>query len=352
MSLGVEVSRRPLGRVLARPLFAALAVCSLMATVSIRLLWGSPAPSNAALVIWPLAEAAVLMTVAGIATRNARGRVDFSVLLLTLAAIAVVPTRFVGAFGFGVHVFWVAVGLIPAFIAVIAGGYLRAQDTERDARVRDAARRQRLQLARDLHDFVAHDLSGMVVQAQAARLSARESPEAALDALAVIEQTGLHALAATDRAIRALDDEVESEPPLTLPGIADIEGLVRRFSTTTGVRANLVKDDDLAALTPEFDNLAYRVVVEALTNALRHGHRDSPTTVALADAEDELIIEVRNHLPDDQDEPAADGDGTGLTGIRDKLERGGGSLSAGPYPSPDGGREWILRASLPIGAAT
>lgn len=350
MGRPAEVGSGTRNRGPAWPWCGGLAVVSLAATVAVRILLGSPLPDNAALVIWPLAETAALVSTATIATRYAHGHVAAIAIALMIVAIALIPTRFVGAFGLAVHVFWVAAGFLPALVAVGAGLYLRILDTAQAAQVREVAQRQRLQLARDLHDFVAHDLSGMVVQAQAAQLVAKESPDRALEALRVIERAGLHALAATDRAVQALD--VEGGSPPSMPGVADLESLLQRFRTTTGAAATLTIDAPSAAgLELELDHLAYRVVTEALTNALRHGRPGGTTAVTLLSEGAELLIEVRNDLPADQPAESPSGNGSGLTGLAEKLERSGGSLRFGPGLSPAGNHVWILQARLPAGAA-
>jgi signal transduction histidine kinase len=119
--------------------------------------------------------------------------------------------------------FAVTVHIVYALAAVGAGVHLRSVDALRIRAVGDARRAQRLDLARDLHDFVAHDVSGIVAQAQAAQLVTSHDPGAALTALQRIEQAGLNALASMDNTVHMLHDaddaqNVTTRPPRAQPG--------------------------------------------------------------------------------------------------------------------------------------
>lgn len=134
--------------------------------------------------------------------------------VLGLAAVALWPVPLVWEKGSwleacGAAAFWAA----PALGALLAGGYLRRQASRLRQAVRDGRRDQQLELARDLHDFVAHDVSAIVVQAQAARFVADGDPEQAVRALERIEAAGLGALAAMDRTVHALREASGVEPP-------------------------------------------------------------------------------------------------------------------------------------------
>ncbi|MEU2789778.1 histidine kinase [Streptomyces sp. NPDC007100] len=250
----------------------------------------------------------------------------------------------------GITAFW----SLPVFAASIAGGYPRAMQSGRRRAVLAARRAQQLELAHDLHDFVAHDVSGIVVQAQAARFVAEHDPEAAVAALERIERAGLGALASIDRTVRILrapdGDEPESagarEAP---PGIDQLPDTVRRFGDTGRTRARLdIAPGVTGALSREAASTAYRVVVEALTNIRRHAPDAALATVAVGPAEEAdgpaVAIRVTNDAPRRPDaSPLGRRDrGQGLIHLTERVEALGGSLDAGPYE--DG---WRLTVTLP-----
>ncbi|MFJ3204672.1 sensor histidine kinase [Streptomyces sp. NPDC086989] len=143
----------------------------------------------------------------------------------------------------------------------------------------ETRRSQQLELARDLHDFVAHDVSGIVAQAQAARFVATADPGQALSALERIEAAGLNALASMDRMVKTLHeaDGGDARPPgadavAPLPGVDGLAALVAQFSSAgPALAARLhVAPGATDGLSRATGSTAYRVVVEALTNVRRH----------------------------------------------------------------------------------
>ncbi|MFH9575638.1 sensor histidine kinase [Streptomyces sp. NPDC017454] len=127
--------------------------------------------------------------------------------------------------------------------AIAAGGYLRGLDARRNRAIAAQRRRQRLEVACDLHDFASHDVMGVVVLVQAARVLAEEDPERAVELLPRIEEAGLQALAAMDRTVRALNEDDDGPPPGGGPdhrpnrGDEDRHGLVHRGGGTGGGRS-------------------------------------------------------------------------------------------------------------------
>ncbi|MFJ7593057.1 sensor histidine kinase [Streptomyces sp. NPDC097617] len=242
----------------------------------------------------------------------------------------------------GAAAFWA----LPALGALAAGGYLRRQASRTRQAVRDGRRDQQLELARDLHDFVAHDVSAIVVQAQAARFVADKDPEQAVRALERIEAAGLGALASMDRTVHALR-EAAGARSVSVPGTSELPGLVERFEVG-------VLDADPAAvraLSREADTTAYRVAVEALTNVRRHAPGAAVVRVRLHRAAKGIELSVANSAP----ARSANGllglrrrGGTGLAGLRGRVEAAGGTLRAGP--SADGG--WRVCAVFPARGRT
>ncbi|MBB5790008.1 sensor histidine kinase [Jiangella mangrovi] len=263
-------------------------------------------------------------------------------------------------------VYAVSFWALAPIVAAGAGLFLRYQHDRRARAVAAARRAQRLELARDLHDYVAHDVSEMIAQAQAAGTIAPAGTPAG-DALRRIEAAGLRAMASMDRTVRVLstDDEIGSGSGSggsggsgggsgsgvvrPQPGLADLPALVERFAASGPAQVRLDSDDDLMALVPrEVGGTAHRVIVEALTNVRRHAP-GAAVEVRLRRCGDELEVSV---LDDGGSaDPVAVGSGPGLgrsgglglPGLAERVGALGGSLRAGPD-----GAGWRLVARLPL----
>ncbi len=245
---------------------------------------------------------------------------------------------------------FVAVGL-----AVAVGLYIRSRadyvgglrdraarlERERELLARQAAGEERVRIARELHDVVAHNVSLMVVQAQALAATGQQDPgqQAALGRLAGL---GREALSEMHRMLGVLrldtDGSAEREPQ---PGVADLERLVAR-TAETGLDVELVVRGEPHELPSAVDLSAYRIVQEALTNVIRHAEARH-VDVELSYAPDELQVVVS----DDGGGPAsANGAATGhgLIGMRERVALFGGSLQAGPRA---GGAGYRVAATLP-----
>ncbi|WP_240003213.1 sensor histidine kinase [Streptomyces cinnamoneus] len=261
----------------------------------------------------------------------------------------------------GAAAFW----SLPVLGAVVVGGYPRLMEHRRRRLVVETRRSQQLELARDLHDFVAHDVSGIVAQAQAARFVAETDPARALPALERIEAAGLNALASMDRMVKTLHeaDGADARPVGTggvepLPGVDQLPGLVARFSS-----ADLSQTARLGVAAGATDGLsrtagstAYRTVVEALTNVRRHAPGASRVDVALTrvrttDGASALEVSVvddggagkragtRTALRREREGHG----GRGLNGLRERVRAAGGTLVYGPH-----GDGWRVTAVLPL----
>lgn len=312
------------------PLLASAAVAGLAASFL-----GAPAA-------WGLLWVCLLLPLLGLVARWSPVRSGTLAGALGVAAVALWPVPLVWETGSwleacGAVAFWA----LPAFGALLAGGYLRRQAGRLRQAVRDARRDQQLELARDLHDFVAHDVSAIVVQAQAARFVAAQDPGQAVRALERIETAGLSALASMDRTVHALQ-EAAGGPTTPVPGLAQLPELVERFEG-----ASLDADPQaVRGVSREADTTAYRVVVEALTNVRRHAPGAAVVRVAVRRTGAGMEITVANS-------PAPRGTGglparrrrggTGLAGLRGRVEAAGGTLLAGA--AADGG--WRVCAAFP-----
>lgn len=239
-----------------------------------------------------------------------------------------------------------AVWTTPAVVAVVVGGYPRLMLHRRAVAVEQARHAQRLQVARDLHDFVAHDISGIVAQAQAARFVAVSQPEAAGPALERIEAAGLAALATMDRVVGMLHepDAVTVRP---LPTLDDLPGLVDRFRAAGHLDARLVQHSSIGEVPRDSAAVAYRIVVEALTNVRRHAPTSTRVDVSVTGDASGIKVRVRNDTAGQPPQQRRDRHGgRGLSGLREQVAAGGGTLSAGPCE-----RGWEVVAVIPAVAA-
>jgi signal transduction histidine kinase len=221
-----------------------------------------------------------------------------------------------------------------------------AEKAERAAHAREEEERraiaaERSRIARELHDVVAHNLSVMVVQASAGQRVLERNPEQAAQAAELIRRTGREALAELRHVfgpVRRGDGEELTGPP----SIARVEELARR-ARAAGLKVRLRVEGEPVPLPPGVDQAAYRVVQEALTNALKHaGSAHAAVTVSYEPNEVVLSIE------DDGAAPTGDGlgetgGGHGLVGMRERVVLYGGLLQAGPRAT--GG--FAVRARLP-----
>lgn len=318
--------------------------------------------------VWHLVAVGAVLLLLTAAVRRSPRRQLLAGGGLGAAAVAVWTVPLVPDASFfeclGMIAFWSA----PVAGAVVVGGYPRLMEDRRRQAVLAARRAQQLELAHDLHDFVAHDVSGIVVQAQAARFVARHDPAAAIQALERIERAGLAALASIDRTVRMLhepdrnadgnDDPTGGEPAggarTVLPGTDQLGDVVDRFSETGDVRARLdLAPDVTGALSREGAATVHRVVVEALTNVRRHAPGAAGVRVALSTDGTTVEVSVTNdggrgrssHLPGlprlERGARGARGGG-GLLALAERVRASGGTFASGPYR--DG---WRVTAVLP-----
>jgi signal transduction histidine kinase len=209
----------------------------------------------------------------------------------------------------------------------------RELEAEREALAALAVRRERTRIARELHDIVAHHLAVMVIQAGAGRLAAPDDGAR----FAGIRAAGQDALAELDHLVALLQaDERQARPR----GLDALVGQAR----AAGVRLDYEPLPDGVRVAPAVADSAYRVIQEALTNAMKHA-AGSVVRVRLGVRAGELAIDVSDDGAVVPSPLAASGLGLGLAGMRERVEALGGMLDAGPRA--DGG--WRLEARLPLG---
>jgi signal transduction histidine kinase len=210
---------------------------------------------------------------------------------------------------------------------------------EQEERLRAAAAEERRHVARELHDVVAHAVSVMVIQAGAARQVVRTSPAQAEESLLAVEATGRSAMTELRRFLGALSEPDEAAGLTPQPGIGQLPALLDRVREA-GLPASLEVAGAPRAVPPSMDVTVYRIVQEALTNALRYA-RQAATLVRLSWEPDQLRVEVLDEGPA---AAGASGTGRGLVGMRERAALAGGRLEAGPRL----GGGYAVRAWLPL----
>jgi signal transduction histidine kinase len=221
---------------------------------------------------------------------------------------------------------------------VAVGLAMRVSDARAAATEAAVRQHERLDLARELHDVVAHHITGMLIQAQAAQVVARRDPAALSDTLSGIEAAGTEALSAMRRVVGLLRDADDAAPATAGP--ENLAELVERFERQ-GPPVRLSIRDDGAGWPPELTSTVYRVVREALTNVARHAAGARSVAVTVDSGPMGVTVEVTDDAPATA-QPSRGG--FGLTGMRERVTSLGGSVDAGPRP----GGGWTVSATLPV----
>jgi signal transduction histidine kinase len=214
-------------------------------------------------------------------------------------------------------------------------------ERERETEARAAAAEERARIAREMHDVVAHSLSVMVVQAEAAEAMLDADPERARRPLAAVQQTGRGALTELRRMLGVLREMADEGAALApQPGLSGLDDLARQVRDA-GLPVRVRVEGEPRPLPPGIDLSAYRIVQEGLTNALKHaGPATAEVVVRYGPAD--LELEVRD---DGRGRGGrSNGGGHGLLGMRERVALYGGELAAGPRP--EGG--FALTARLPL----
>ncbi|MEE1744446.1 sensor histidine kinase [Streptomyces sp. JV184] len=336
---------------------------------------------------WWAVETCALLALLVPTVRRMNGRAGAIACTMVLGtAVAVLPLRIgphltppAAAAEIGVLcLFW----FLLAAGAAALGGYVRGQDSRRRRALADQRREQLLEVARDLHDFASHDVMGVVVLVQAARLLAREDPERAVELLPRMEEAGMQALAVMDRTVRTLNAQEDrdregdaagsgdaAEPSGRPPraqraaptrdrqrDLGELPALADRFTRTGTVPALLdVPAGVLEGLPVQVSATGYRIVMESLTNVRRHAPAAVTVRIAtrrvpygggtalhltVTDAAEAGVRAAERTSP----LPERSRGGLGLAGLTDRAEALGGTLTAGPH----GTAGWQVAATLPL----
>lgn len=223
--------------------------------------------------------------------------------------------------------------------------------TDRAIVRREEARRrashERLAIARELHDVLAHTISLINVQSGVALHLLDDRPEHARPALAAINEASEEALRGLRSALDVLTvwsgGEQEAVVPRTpTAGLGDLDDLIRR-TRSAGLDIDLVIDGDLATVPAGVDLAAFRMVQESLTNVVRHAGDGAAASVRLERTPTGLVVQVED---DGDGRAAGESGGRGLAGMRERVHALGGTFAAGPLDGPPGG--FRVRAELPL----
>jgi signal transduction histidine kinase len=309
-----------------------LATTSLVFTGAVWAIGTRLPPSFAALFALALLTAGVL--------RHQPGQ--GAIVLASLAAMAVAAEALRPTVSAAGYLLVVCEGAF--LVAVGIGLYARWSDFRRVAAEDEARRFERLEIARELHDLVGHYVTGIVVQAQAARHVAERQPAAADAALANIETAGAHAMDAMRCVVGGLRTEfrgVRGDRGAAGASWDAIEQLIAdAVAKGEPVRASL--DPGIRGASLAFVPSVHRIIAESLTNVRRHAREATSIEVGVFQTGDRLVVTVRN---DGRGVVSSGHDTFGIVGMRERASSLGGTLVAGPMPN--GG--WLVRAELPVG---
>ncbi|MDO0910086.1 histidine kinase [Streptomyces sp. DT2A-34] len=292
-------------------------------------------------------EVLILLCLLFVAVRHCPPRWAWGCGALDAGALLLLPVRYLGPLDAGALGFMVA-GLVLVGLFAGLAVYLRTMDYRRTLAVSETRRGERVAIAADLHDFVAHHVTGILVQTQMARMMAQTQPQELDPVLAGIERAATEALASMRRTVGVLrdsgDEATDRRPVGDLAAIAELtDGFASPVQQVTLRRDPAVSDD----LPHEVQAAAFRVVQEALTNIRRHAADAMHVEVRLRDYAGRLEVSVADDGRGGTQLPAAaHGGGFGLVGLKERVTALGGELHAGPR----GGVGWEVRAVLPTGA--
>ncbi|HEY0807458.1 MAG TPA: histidine kinase [Pseudonocardiaceae bacterium] len=239
----------------------------------------------------------------------------------------------------GTRLTTVVVGCAVLFSAMALGAVFRFRTAARTRALDQVKLLERARLARDLHDTVAHHVSAIAIRAQAGLATAASRPDAALDALRVIEAEASRTLTEMRGIVRVLrrDEPVELAPS---PGISDLERLAGR--DWAGPSVDVAVSGDVADVPPAVAAAIYRLVQESVTNARRHARHATRIEVRIAADDSSVRVRVRDDGDTGLLRPTGS-PGYGLIGMIERAHLLGGTCEAGPEP----GRGWTVTALLP-----
>jgi signal transduction histidine kinase len=228
-----------------------------------------------------------------------------------------------------------------AYVAAVEERARRAEQS-RDEEARRRVTEERVRIARELHDVVAHHIAVINVQAGLAEHALRDRPEQAETALTHVRQAARTVLAELATILAVLRQPGDADAPTDpVRGLSQLDELLGSLASA-GLRVTHHPEGSARPLPPAVDWAAYRIVQEALTNAYKHG-ADGTAELRIAYTPDAVVIDVDNPVASSRER--ADAAGHGLTGMRERASAVGGTLTAGP----DGTGRFHVHAVLPTG---
>jgi signal transduction histidine kinase len=293
------------------------------------------------------------LIVAFFAAVRERRRTAAIVSLVVGYLVSVWPPWLIGGRGHTSSTFALAL-LCGLLIMLIAAELMRATMQRRQAteRIREQeilrrASDERMRIARDLHDVVAHNIAVINVQANTALHLLDRQPEAARPALTAINDVSKQALAELRAVLGVLRADGGTAPREPAPGLGRLDTLVANMAAA-GLTVELTVAGDPVALPSSVDLAAYRIIQEALTNSARHSG-GTRATVRVNYSDMNVEIEVADDGTTGPTVTRTTGTGSGIAGMTDRAQALGGSLSA----APRSGGGFLVRALLPVsGSAT
>ena len=274
-------------------------------------------------------------------------------IVVGAAAVTVAGSAFIDPGSTASAIFLAAVSILLGVVVRVRGsGVRRLEEQERRHSGERALLEERQRIARELHDVVAHHMSVIAIQAEAAPYKAADPPPELVESFGEIRASALAGLAELRRVLGVLRTDGRDTAPQ--PGLGDLDALLDS-ARSGGVSVTVTRSGNPVTLPEGVDLSAYRIVQEALSNAMRHAP-GSHVWLHLAYCPDSLALEIRN----DAQTPAAStapvlvasgaravGGGHGLVGMRERATMLGGSLEAGPRE--DGGFQ--VTAILPVSSS-
>ncbi len=229
-------------------------------------------------------------------------------------------------------------GVIVMLFPAVLGATMRFRAGSRGRELDQARLREREQIARELHDTVAHHVSAIAIQAQVGRTLAIGDPDAPMRALRVVEEEASRTLAEMRTMVGALrqSEELDLAPQR---GVADIERLAP--GNGHGPSMSVVRNGDLDEIGPSLESALYRLAQESVTNAIRHSRNATSIRVAISGGEESVLLEVS----DDGDPISVNRGpvGYGIVGMEERVKLLGGTIKTGPRAA--GG--WVVEIELP-----
>ncbi|MFF2060480.1 sensor histidine kinase [Streptomyces sp. NPDC058200] len=340
---------------------------ALQAGLLVPLFWRRRRPSAAfaavaavfliqwSLSVWLRADVALLVALYSLTVHGRLRHLPWACATMA-GALAFIAVRFATAVSVGDALFFLfstAIAPVTLGLAVrirqaqLAGLRERAAqlEVERDQRSKLAAATERARVAREMHDIVGHNLAVIITLSDAGSYAADIAPERGKETFQLIGDTGRQALGELRRMLSVLRESADAPELSPQPGIPDLDALCDRVRAA-GPQVVYRTDGDLDLLDRSVQLTVYRIVQEALTNALKHAGADTRVDLALTVDGSELYIRVQDTgpRPGTARRGPTNQEGHGLAGMRERAALYNGTVTAGPRP----GGGWTVRATLSL----